>query len=471
MMNRYEHVYTADLPRILIGATGSGSGKTTVVCGILTALKNRGIKTVSFKCGPDYIDPMFHREVLGIPATNLDLFFNDGNTISFLISEHMRQNNAQIGIIEGVMGYYDGLGGISHIASSHHLSMESDTPSVLVVDGRGKSLSILAEIKGFLEFESNNIKGIIINKISPMTYALLKPLIEERLDIKVLGFLPKMDDISLESRHLGLVTAKEVENLDCILAKLGESAEKHLDIDGILELSNEAANLIYEDVKIKREGDVKIAVAMDKAFSFYYDSNLRLLEKMGAKLVYFSPLADDRLPADIDALILGGGYPELYLNELSNNCTMAEDIKSNIENEMPALAECGGFMYLHDLIEDERGKKYRGVGVIKGTSYYTGKLGRFGYVDVEMKKRSVLGNAGIQFKAHEFHYWDSENCGDSATAKKPLRNKSWDCIVGYKKLLAGYPHIHYYSNIDMMKNFIAEAKRYREKRIGETAED
>ncbi len=450
-------------PRVLIGATGSGVGKTTVVCAILKALKNRKKKVVSFKCGPDYIDPMFHRRVLDIPSSNLDLFFNDKNTVRSLMADHIELNEADIAVVEGVMGYYDGLAGISSEASSYDLAKATDTPGILIVDGRGKSVSILAEIKGFLEFEENShIKGVIINRMSPMMYKELKSLIEDRMDIKVLGFLPKNEDIALESRHLGLVTAEEIKDLDKLIDKLGTAAEEYLDIDGILELAALTREVEYEGVTVRKLGSVNIAIAMDKAFSFYYDANLRLLEKMGANLKFFSPVNQERLPEDSHALIIGGGYPELYLKELENNEGLKEDIRICSEKNMPILAECGGFMYLHQWIEDEKGVKYNMAGLIEGGSFPTGKLGRFGYIDVETLEDTVLGKAGVKFKAHEFHYWDSENPGDAANGKKPLRKRNWNCIHSFNKVFAGYPHIHYFSNIKMIEEFYKSVLQYKE---------
>lgn len=449
-------------PRILIGATGSGVGKTTIVCGLLRALQNREKKVVSFKCGPDYIDPMFHKKVLNIASSNLDLFFYEENTLKHIMNEHILSNEAEIAVIEGVMGYYDGLAGISSEASSFHLGRSTKTPTILVVDGRGKSVSLLAEIKGFLEWDKENtIKGVIVNKMSPMMYAQLKPMIEEKLNIKALGCFPKSDDIALESRHLGLITAEEINNLDKIINRLGELAEKHLDMDEILKLSTSAEDLDYEPLKIEKMEEVNVAVAMDKAFSFYYDANIKLLEDMGANIKYFSPINQEDIPKDSHGILIGGGYPELYLRELEKNVRLKESIVNLVKSGIPLHAECGGFMYLHQWIEDEEGRAFNMVGLIQGGSFPTGKLGRFGYINLETKEETLFGERGTPFKGHEFHYWDSQNTGSSTRAKKPLRTKSWDCIHSFNNVFAGYPHISYYSNPKIAKSFYEKMLAYK----------
>lgn len=455
-----------NVPRILIGATGSGGGKTTITCGILKAFKNINKNVRAFKCGPDYIDPMFHTKVLGIQSTNLDLFFNDSDTIKYLLDENtlMEDNNrCDIAVMEGVMGYYDGVAGTTSKAGAYDLAKSTQTPAVLVVDCKGKSVSIVAEIKGYLDYVcDSNIYGVILNRISPMMYGDIKKMIQEQLNIEVFGYMPNMEDIGLESRHLGLVTADEIGNLEEIIDKIADQVEKSIDVKGLYNLAKSASELKYEDaINIdKADFSVKIAVAKDNAFCFYYKDNLKLLEKLGAKIEYFSPVAGETIPDGVCGMLFGGGYPELYLKELSQNKVLAEDIKKAIENGMPVLAECGGFMYLHQWIEAENGERYNMAGVLKGGCYPLKKLGRFGYIDVELKEDTMIGKKGETFKAHEFHYWDSENPGQVAHAKKPFRKRNWDCMISYKNLVAGYPHIHYYSNTNIPKNFIESCKKF-----------
>ncbi|MBN7772394.1 cobyrinate a,c-diamide synthase [Clostridium aminobutyricum] len=441
------------LPRILIGAPGSGSGKTTVVCGILQALIHKGLSVVSFKCGPDYIDPMFHREALGLESRNLDLYFTDSDTTRYLMAKNSQ--HADIAVLEGVMGYYDGLAGKSTLASSYDVAKNTNTPSVLVIDCKGKSVSILAEIKGFLEFEKDSyIKGVILNKISPMIYPEIKRMIEEKLNIEVLGFMPHLKDCSLESRHLGLVTAKEIGNIKELLNKLAQQAAETIDLDALLSLAQQAAELEYNEPTIHGGEKVRIGIALDQAFCFYYADNLDLLKEMGAELIYFSPLNEDKLPDNLQGIYLGGGYPELYLNELSQNTGMKKSIKAAIENGIPCIAECGGFMYLHEKVQDIEGDFFPMVGAIPGESYYTGKLVRFGYIELKAMTDNLLLEQGDTIKGHEFHYWDSTNSGNSYQAAKPLRKTQWNCIVSQGNLYAGYPHIHFYSNRKTAERFV-----------------
>lgn len=455
-----------NISRILIGAAGSGCGKTTFTCGLLRALQQVERKPVSFKCGPDYIDPMFHTEVLGIPSKNLDLFFAEENTVNYLLAKHGKMGD--IAVMEGVMGYYDGLAGISSEASSFHLARATGTPALLLVDGRGKSLSLLAEIKGFLEFtEDSRIAGVILNRISPMMYPELKAMIEERLGVRVYGYVPKMDDCSLESRHLGLVTAKEIKDLQTIVNKLAEQIKKSVDLEAVVRLAESAQPVAFQKPELPDpcEKTVSIGVARDNAFCFYYEDNLELLRDLGAELVYFSPLSDNQLPEGISGLMLGGGYPELYLSRLSDHQTMRNQIKKAVEGGMPCVAECGGFMYLHDMLGGRDGSFYPMAGILEGQSYPTEKLGRFGYITLTAKRDNLLCKAGQQLKGHEFHYWDSTCTGDAFYAEKPLRSRSWECIHGMETLFAGYPHIYFYSNPQAAKNFLTACIRYEDEKV------
>lgn len=445
-----------NVPRILIGATGSGSGKTTITCGLLKAFSDMGRRVRAYKCGPDYIDPMFHTRVLGIPSANLDLYFNDENTIRYLLDRP-----SDLAVMEGVMGYYDGIGGISARGSAFDLATVTETPSVLIIDGKGKSVSIVAEIKGFLEYRENSgVRGVILNRVSPSMYGDLKKIIEAELGIRVFGFFPVMEKACLESRHLGLVTADEIGNLNEIIEQISRQAEETVDLDGLLSLAEEAKPLTYTLPEIHKGSAVRIGIAKDHAFCFYYNDNLALLEEMGAELISFSPVAGDPLPADLDGLLLGGGYPELYLHALSENQGLKTAIAESIEKGMPCLAECGGFMYLHQWIEDECGERYPMTGILEGGCFPIGKLNRFGYLDMVLNEDTVAGCAGTAFKAHEFHYWDSENPGKAAHGQKPLRKRNWDAMVSYKNLLGGFPHIHYYTNLKLAENFLEACRAY-----------
>lgn len=455
------------IPRIMIVATGSGSGKTTVTCGLLQAFLNRGQKLASFKCGPDYIDPMFHAEVLGIKSRNLDLFFTEENITKYLLSKNARE--AELTIIEGVMGYYDGLAGKSTECSSYDLARTTKTPAILVVDCKGMSISVLAVIKGFFQmYEDNYLAGVILNRISPMLYPETKKLIEEELGICVFGYLPQMKNCSIKSRHLGLIIPAEITNIKEIILEIANQIEETIDLDLIQKTAEGAPALTFERnggleklenmTASRKERKVRMAIARDKAFCFYYQDNLDLLEALGTELVPFSPLEDSELPVDIQGLIIGGGYPELYLEQLSANKTMLYSIKTAIDKSLPCIAECGGFMYLQESIKNKDGMIYKMVGAIDGESFPTDKLTRFGYLSLIAQEDNLICKKEQILQGHEFHYWDSTNCGKGFIGKKPLGNRSWECVVADAHLWAGYPHIHFYSNIEGAIRFLQKCE-------------
>lgn len=446
--------------RVLFCAPRSGSGKTTVVCGILEALVQRGERPVAFKCGPDYIDPMFHSEVIGAPSRNLDLFFLSGDTVRYLMRRRLR--DAGVGIVEGVMGYYDGIG-MSSSASAYELARETDTPSVLIVEGRGCALSIAAQVKGFQCLRNDSgIAGVIINRTSPMMYPRLKETIERECGVKVYGFLPECPEAALESRHLGLVTAAEVENLRDKLRLLAKRCEEHIDLDGLLELAHSAPPLPETEPKLPKPlpEPVTIAVAKDRAFCFYYADSLELLSRLGAKIEYFSPLEDEKLPDGACGLYLGGGYPELYAEKLAANGKMLESIADAINGGMPTIAECGGFMYLHESMEDSEGVSHAMAGVIPARAFKTPRLTRFGYVTLCAKSAGLLLPEGGEMPAHEFHYWDSSAPGADMSAYKPQSERKWDCAYHTETMYAGYPHFHLWSAPDTAMRFLKACEKY-----------
>ncbi|MBQ7061133.1 MAG: cobyrinate a,c-diamide synthase [Clostridia bacterium] len=432
--------------RVLIAGTGSGCGKTTVTCAVLQAVKDRGIDVGAAKCGPDYIDPMFHRSVIGAPSTNLDPFFFDENTLRFLLAKN--GGDKALTVIEGVMGYYDGLGLTTSRASAYDLARITQTPVILVVSAKGASLSILAQIKGFSEFvPDSSIRGVILNNCTEKLYSALAPEIVSRLGIRPLGFLPRMTEAEIGSRHLGLITVEEITDLKEKLSRLAAQAEKSLDIDGIIELAESAPELGYEPITVEKLEPVRLAVARDRAFCFYYEDSLDLLREMGAELVPFRPREDERLPDGISGLYLGGGYPELYRERLSANFSMRESIRAALENGLPCIAECGGFMYLTGSIGG-----CPTVGFIKGKSFDNGWLTRFGYVTLTAERDNLLCKAGESIPAHEFHHWDAEDPGSAFTARK-TDGREWACVHASETLYAGFPHIHFYANKDFAEGF------------------
>lgn len=452
-------------PRFLLSAGASGSGKTMITCGILAALRKRGKRVSSFKCGPDYIDPMFHSRVLKAKSRNLDTFFTDRETTRYLFAQGAE--GTDISVMEGVMGYYDGLGGISTKASASDLADVTDTPVVLIVNTKGMSLSVAAYIKGFLEYEAHpHIKGVIFNQMSPMLYPRMKKVMEEQLNVRVYGYVPVLKDLTLDSRHLGLVLPEEVEDLEKKFSLLADTLEQTLDLDGLISLAEEAPEIenqcpenienylkSQEAQKIREEKPV-IAVAKDEAFCFIYEDNLKLLRELGAELVPFSPLHDKKLPEGTKGLLLYGGYPELYAKELEENAPMRQEIQDVLNQGMPCLAECGGFMYLHETMEDLKGNAYQGTGNISGRAFYTGKLTRFGYVELSARKEGVLGAGKTPIRAHEFHYFDSTSCGGDFVAKKPGSSRNWNCIHGTGKSLWGFPHLYYHACPQVAEGFL-----------------
>ena len=442
------------LPRVLIAGTNSGCGKTTVVCGILQALKNRGMALSPYKCGPDYIDPMFHSAVLGLCCRNLDLQFFDENTLRCLLSQ-----GEGVAVIEGVMGYYDGVG-VSCAASSYQVAQAAGAPAVLVVNARGAAHSILATVAGFFGlYPDSGIRGVILNNCSPMLYPKIKALLLERFQgmVRPLGFLPPLDSCGLESRHLGLVTAAEVSDLQKKLQILAENVEKYLDLEGLLALAEGAPALRWEEISLPRPGSpVRIAVARDRAFCFYYEDNFRLLTRLGGELVFFSPLEDGALPENIQGLYLGGGYPELYVKELAGNASMRRAIREALERRLPCIAECGGFLYLQESLLD-----MPMVGFLKGRGFYTGHLVRFGYAQLTASREGMLLRRGETVCAHEFHYYDVDDPGDGFTAKK-ASGVSWQCGMVSDSLYAGFPHLHFYANPQLAARFLDRCRAEKE---------
>ena len=462
-----------EYPRFMLAAGASGSGKTMITCGILQALKNRGLKVSSFKCGPDYIDPMFHEKVIHTKSGNLDTFFTGEEMTRYLFCQSAEESD--ISVMEGVMGYYDGLGGCSVKASACDLAEVTDTPVILVVNTRGMSLSVLAYIKGFLTYrEPTGIKGVILNQFSAMLYPQMKELIETELGIRVYGYVPRMEDCSLESRHLGLVLPQEVEQLGEKLQHIAEVLEDTLDLDAMLELGHSVGlpgEMTHAQVEIERlteqiqaeqagKQPLRIAVSRDEAFCFIYEANMDLLRRFGAEVIPFSPIHDSQIP-EADGVLFYGGYPELFAKQLSENTSMRNDVKRKLSEGMPCMAECGGFMYLHQSMEDMNGTAWPMAGVIEGVAYKTSKLGRFGYIELHSAE---VPEAEQMLRGHEFHYFDSTSCGESYVAKKPLRKRSWRCIHETETLMAGFPHLYYYSCPEFLMKFLQKCRNYQKER-------
>lgn len=447
---------------LMIGGTRSGCGKTTVTAAVLAALAARKMRLAPYKCGPDYIDPMFHRRITGTPSVNLDSVFLEPEKLRKIFTWHMKERD--MAVIEGVMGYYDGQGRGDR-GSSYHVALITKTPAVLVVRPEGTALSAAALIQGFKNFrEESMIRGVILNGIREGMYPFYKELIETETGLKVYGFLPKDSGVFLKSRHLGLVTASEQESLSEKLALLGTMAEKYIDLDGLIELAGTAEffemakRFETEDAfgEFSPVGNVRLAVAMDEAFCFYYEDNLEMLRRLGAEIVPFSPLHDASLPEHIHGAYIGGGYPELYAEKLSKNESMRADILRAGRRGLPIIGECGGYMYLCEHIQS-----WPMVGLVPGKCRMTEKLGPFGYMRGTCRRDSLIGTAGATFMAHEFHYSLMADGGEDFLLAKPGRRSRSGGTAG-KNIYAAYPHLYFYANPEIPKRFVAAMDTFKQ---------
>ena len=420
---------------------------------------------------------MVHKQVLGIPGGNLDSFFLSKEALK----AQYQQKNAgfDLAVTEGVMGYYDGLGGISTQASTYEVAQAVDVPVILILDGKGASLSLAAMLRGFLQYQKDShIAGVILNRTSPMIGARLKPVLEAE-GVKYLGCVPVSKEIQFDSRHLGLVMPEEVPQIQKQLDEIADLLEKSVDLDGILELARSYAERVEnnEDAGLAKcqtsqvametpaaglftesRNLLRIAVARDEAFCFYYQENMELLESLGVELIPFSPIHDQKLPEKVSGVILGGGYPENYAKVLSENTSMLASIRQVWETKMPFLAECGGFLYLHRELEGSDGIFYPLAGVIPDKAWKTNRLGRFGYITLTPDKADNCLTGEI--KGHEFHYWESGDSGTCWTAKKPLSDRSWSCIHSEQGQIAGFPHLYYPSAPEFAEQWLEICRKW-----------
>ena len=437
------------MKQIMITAMHSGAGKTVITCSLLAALKKRGMDVHAFKCGPDYIDPMFHTGVLGIPSRNLDLFLQGRDAVRSAVALH----GGEIAVLEGAMGYYDGLNGTDE-ASAFALADVLSCPAVLVVRPQGSMLTLAAQIRGLAAFRSeSHLAGILLNGCRESLAGSLTPVLERETGLPVLGFMPPMEEAVLESRHLGLLTAGEIDNLTERFEVLSAQMERTVDLDALLDLAS--PYLAEKPEKKKAARACTIAVAKDEAFCFCYADSLEALENDGAELVFFSPLRDHILPEGIGGLYLCGGYPELYAARLSENTAMRQSICSAVSGGLPTVAECGGFLYLQQMLENEGKESFPMCGCLPGTGFQTKSLQRFGYEWLTAEEGSLLFRKGEKIPAHEFHYWDSTENGSDLHVVKP-NGKIWRCGYTSKSLYAAFPHLHLGGELPLAERF-AEA--------------
>lgn len=442
----------------LIAGTKSGIGKTTVSMGLMSCFSD----VSPFKIGPDYIDGKFHEYVTGNKSYNLDFFLmgEDGVRESFL------KHHKNFSIAEGVMGLYDGIDNSLDNGSSAHISRILNLPVILIVDGTGRSTSIAAEIMGYQNFDKRvNIIGVIINKISSeKTYEILKEAVEKYCKIKCFGYIPKLENISLSSRHLGLVEAYEVQDLKEKIEVLKKEFQKTIDIKAIYETveinPHYKLKNIFSDFK-DRYKNIKIGIAKDSAFSFYYNDNIEFLENLGAEIKYFSPLKDEKIPDDVDMLYFGGGYPENYAAELENNISMINSIRDFYNKNGVIYGECGGFIYLSKKLITLDGKEYNFVNLTENIIEMKNRLdiGRFGYINIRYRE-NLCG------KGHEFHYSKIKEEGKEKKEfkiEKP-NGRKWECGYSSKNLLCGYPHIHFFKSSDIIFDLLNRAEKSKEQK-------
>ena len=453
-------------PRIVISAPSSGTGKTTVTLALLMALKSRGV--TAFKCGPDYIDPMFHRRAAGIPSRNLDPWFLGEEGLRRLFLKYA----GAYSVIEGAMGYYDGIGPEGK-ASTYEAARALKAPVLLVLSAKGMQTSAAALYKGFSEFRpESGIAGVILNNCSERRFSQLRDVLAH-YGIRCYGYLPPCPELSVESRHLGLYTAAEVKDLGEKLEKLGELAESCLDLPGILSLMESAPELPGEEdecpAALAKDGALPpardgscggdtgplIAVSMDDAFCFLYEENLELLRALGARIAFFSPLKDDALPVGTSGLYICGGYPELHKEELSGNSGMLESIRGAVKRGMPAVFECGGYMYAHGSIDS-----VPMLGILPGNVYKGDRLQHFGYTELAAPTDSLLFAAGQHMRCHEFHYYISGRPDSGLLARKASGGEERPCCAVSESLYAGFPHLYFPGSPESAERFVKAAARF-----------
>ena len=446
------------IPQLMAAAPASGSGKTTVVCALLRALRRRGLDPCAFKCGPDYIDPMFHRAALEVPSCNLDLYLTDPARLRQLYSAHLAGHGAAV--VEAAMGYYDGAG-LTDAASGWQTADTLGLPVLLVVRPGGASLTLAAQIKGLQAFRpDSHLAAILLNGCSASYADRLAPLLERETGLPVVGCLPTLEAARLPSRHLGLYTAGEIQDLSPRLDALADALEAGADLDKLLAVCRRPAPVSAPAQAAPVRA--RIAVARDEAFCFCYPETLETLARAGAECVFFSPMRDAALP-EADALYLPGGYPELYAETLSKNEPLRRAVAAAVAAGMPTVAECGGFLYLGQTLADEAGKVWPMAGVLPGDGFRAGRLVRFGYADLTAREDSLLFRAGERVPVHEFHHWDSTCPGDALEAEKP-DGRRWRCGFAGPRLYAGFPHLYLAGRPRLAERLVSAAAAWRKER-------
>ncbi len=453
-------------PRLVIAGTHSGVGKTTVVVGLMAALARRGVVVQPFKVGPDYIDPGHHSRVAGRPSRNLDTWMLRQGQIAGVFQ--CAAAGAGVSVIEGVMGLFDGHAPTSDRGSTAELAKWLRAPVILVVDGSCMARSAAALLHGFLTFEPQlRIAGVIVNRVSASHYQLIQRACRSHDNIPLLGYVPRDAELTIPERHLGLVPAPEDDRVVQVAKRLADVMEQTIDLRRLTRIANSASPLpSAPPLWPRRNGSVqrvRIGVAKDQAFHFYYPENLEALTECGAELVTFSPLEDERLPDALDALYIGGGFPEFFAGELSRNAAMRSAVRRAIGVGVPTYAECGGLMYLAKRLCDAQGRSHSMVGALPGTVRMTDRLQHFGYVTVRSLRNTILARADDSIKGHEFHHsvWERP-ASPRQTAYRVAQQRKSGRLEGFSNanLLASYIHVHFLTNVRWARGFVESARRW-----------
>ncbi|MGQ3683419.1 MAG: cobyrinate a,c-diamide synthase [Candidatus Loosdrechtia sp.] len=448
-------------PRIVIAGTHSGVGKTSVTLGFMSALIEKGYTVQGFKVGPDYIDPSHHTAVTGRFSRNLDTWLMKEDVCLELFDHAM--TDADMAVIEGVMGLYDGCLDGSESGSTAHLARILNAPVILVMDAKGMSRSAGALVMGYMNFDKEvKISGIILNRVkSDRHYNAIRKSVEENCRVPVLGYLPFHEEIILPERHLGLVPSAEQEFSKSVYKIIGNLLSATVDIDKVISIAQSSNSLpTFEKTLftgMKERFHFRIAVASDEAFNFYYQDNLDLLEAYGVELTYFSPLYDKFVPADINAIYIGGGFPELYAGMLASNTTMKESLRKAYNRGVVIYGECGGMMYLLEHLTDHKKKTHEMCGILKGTTRMEEKRQGLGYITVEAVQDTIFCKKGKRFRAHEFH-WSSryvpEGTPYAYLVSKCDEKEARPDGISDGRALGSYAHIHFATDPDLVKHFL-----------------
>jgi cobyrinic acid a,c-diamide synthase len=456
---------TVDIPRLVIAGTSSGVGKTTVTVGLCRALQARGLKTVLFKCGPDYLDPTYHQRASGTPSHNLDgwMMGREAALTTFLRASR----NAHVALIEGVMGLFDGVSPIGDAGSTAEMAKWLDAPVVFVVDASGMARSLAALVSGFAKFDAElRVAGVICNRIGSRGH--LDILRKAQHVPPVVGGLSKAAELAFPERHLGLRSAHPDAVAETLFEAWGRRVAEEIDVEAVLEIARSAAPLsdpnVPQPATMSGEPRCRIGLAQDDAFHFYYDDNLRRLESAGAELVPFSPVRDARLP-EVDGLYFGGGYPEVHAEALAANASMRSDVALFAKSGRPVYAECGGLMYLASGIRTLDGRLHDMVGLVPSEAVMAGKLEALGYVEVELQSQTPIGPPGTRFRGHQFRYSRlTETSGEIDLVYSVRRRRGQEVFrEGYRvgNVLASYVHAHWASNPLIPANFVAACREAR----------